>query len=163
MLYSAASNYAIRAMTCLAAMSQEEGYVILDDLCAEAGIPRAFVAKIFQVLVRRGLLVSSKGRHGGFALARSPDKITLQEIVQAVDGPMAQPGSVAGTGPYREAQGYGLEEAWEPVRREIASFFARTTLKGRRRAAGPRAAWADHPAPADRKRRADRRELRIPA
>ncbi len=161
MIYSAASSYAIRAMSQMAQQCAEGEYVILDTLCDEADLPRAFVAKIFQVLVRRGLLVSAKGRHGGFALARRPEEITFQEIVQAVDGPLNSDMCIAGHGPCGGSELCGLHDAWEPVRREIASFLAETTLAGRRRTA--RIALAGTAPAQTRRRRPERRDLRIPA
>ena len=50
-------------------------------------LPRHFVAKIFQDLVRKGLLTSAKGRGGSFALARKPTRIYLFfDIVEVMDG-----------------------------------------------------------------------------
>lgn len=75
MIYSNACAYAIHAMARLASL-RPDGYVLLDELCADSDLPRHFVAKIFQDLVRQGLLKSAKGRGGGFALARKARKIT---------------------------------------------------------------------------------------
>ena len=69
MIYSNACAYAIRAMARLALL-RPEGYILLDELCDNSDLPRHFVAKIFQELVRRGLLISAKGRRGGFAQDR---------------------------------------------------------------------------------------------
>jgi len=85
MIYSNACAYAIRAMTHLA-MVRPHGYLLLDELCEATLVPRHFIAKIFQDLVRKGLLVSAKGRGGGFALARPVDQIMLADIVAVVDG-----------------------------------------------------------------------------
>ena len=75
MLYSHTCAYAIRTMSRLAAI-RADGYVLLNELCAGGELPRHFVAKIFQDLVREGLLISAKGRGGGFVLARPPETIT---------------------------------------------------------------------------------------
>jgi Rrf2 family protein len=50
-------------------------------------LPPAYLNKRLQSLVRAGILSSTPGARGGFRLARSPDKITLMEIVAAVEGP----------------------------------------------------------------------------
>ena len=63
--------------------------MLLDELVAGSGLPRDFVAKIFQKLVRGGILRSAKGRGGGFALARPQHEITLMDIVEAVEGPLS--------------------------------------------------------------------------
>jgi FeS assembly SUF system regulator len=47
------------------------------------------VVKLLKILTRQGVLSSAQGRNGGYALARSPGDITLAEIIEAVDGPIA--------------------------------------------------------------------------
>lgn len=85
MIYSNTCGYAIQALSRLVAM-RPTGNVQLDELCARTDLPRHFMGKLFQDLVRSGLLTSAKGRGGGFALARKPEKITLYDVVAAVDG-----------------------------------------------------------------------------
>ena len=57
---------------------------------AEAhGIPTEFLAKVLQKLARGGLIRSYRGTQGGYALARTPAEITLADVVEAVEGPVA--------------------------------------------------------------------------
>jgi Rrf2 family transcriptional regulator, iron-sulfur cluster assembly transcription factor len=49
-------------------------------------IPKSFLAKIFQSLVKAGLVRSIRGAGGGFALAKSPAQIPVLEIIEAVEG-----------------------------------------------------------------------------
>ncbi|MFA4964262.1 MAG: Rrf2 family transcriptional regulator [Thermoleophilia bacterium] len=81
-------EYAIRAMTYLARFP--EGHVAsLHDIGRAQEIPESFLAKILQSLVHAGLAVSQRGAHGGFALARPADAISMRDVVEAVDGPIA--------------------------------------------------------------------------
>jgi Rrf2 family protein len=84
MLFSCSAEYAMRGLAELASRQQDTP-VMLDDVVAAAQLPRDFLAKIFQKLVHAGLLKSSKGRGGGFSLARPPEQITLMDIIDAVD------------------------------------------------------------------------------
>jgi len=61
-------------------------WVPLSEICADHHLPRKHLAKIFQVLVRAGLLESARGSRGGFALARPPKRISLLEVIEAVEG-----------------------------------------------------------------------------
>ena len=71
MIHSSACEYAIRAMTYVA--NFEPGTRLLArDISAHERIPGPFLGKIFQTLVRAGLLKSSKGPGGGFSLAKDP-------------------------------------------------------------------------------------------
>jgi len=66
------------------------GKVCLVSEVAEAqSVPESYLAKIFQDLSRSGLVVSHRGAKGGFVLAREPNKITLRQVIEAVEGPIA--------------------------------------------------------------------------
>jgi Rrf2 family protein len=83
-----ADDYAIRAMIHLACLP--DGRVALRQQIAEAqNIPASFMAKILRRLVRASLLNSARGVNGGFALARPAAEISLLDIVEAIDGPLA--------------------------------------------------------------------------
>lgn len=51
------------------------------------GIPRHFLSKILQILVRKKLLVSTKGPSGGYKLAKKASDISLYDVIEAIDGP----------------------------------------------------------------------------
>lgn len=50
------------------------------------GLPDAYLAKHLQLLVRAGVLLATPGPRGGFALARPPERITVLDVVEAVEG-----------------------------------------------------------------------------
>lgn len=128
MIYSNACAYAIRAMARLA-MVRPEGYVLLDELCAGSDLPRHFVAKIFQELVRKGLLTSAKGRGGGFALARKPSKITLWDIVAVIDGVERLDQCVVGMEKCNDQQPCPQHDQWVSIRTHLSDFLRETTLE----------------------------------
>ena len=53
------------------------------------GIPSRYLEQIFQWLRRAGLVTSKRGPGGGYTLSRSPARISLREVVEAVEGPVA--------------------------------------------------------------------------
>jgi FeS assembly SUF system regulator len=59
------------------------------ELSADTGVPLPTTQKLMGQLTTAGLLTSVRGAAGGFALARAADKITLADIVEAVEGPIA--------------------------------------------------------------------------
>ncbi|NJL30205.1 MAG: Rrf2 family transcriptional regulator [Phycisphaerales bacterium] len=127
MIYSNACAYAIRAMTRLA-MVRPDGYVLLDELCEGSDLPRHFVAKIFQDLVRKGLLVSAKGRGGGFALARPANQISIYDIVAVVDGTEGLDRCVVGHAKCDDKQPCPQHEQWTPIREQIKRYLVQTSL-----------------------------------
>jgi len=58
------------------------------DLAIQARLPRPTVSKILKALAHKGLLEARRGARGGFALAKSPEEITVAEIVGALEGPL---------------------------------------------------------------------------
>lgn len=127
MIYSNACAYAIRAMTRLALL-RPDGYALLDELCKDSDLPRHFVAKIFQDLVRKGLLTSAKGRGGGFALARNPSEISLYDIVAVIDGVEGLDSCVVGLGKCDDRQPCPQHDYWKPVRQHLKEFLLKTSL-----------------------------------
>ena len=127
MIYSNACAYAIHAMTRMALL-RPDGYILLEELCAGTDLPQHFVAKIFQDLVRQGLLVSAKGRGGGFALRRSPGKITLYDIMVVVDGQdnFESWAAVARRSTGRHAD--VMPELWAPIGKKVRAYLVETTL-----------------------------------
>lgn len=87
-MLSQRAKYALKAMICLAARS-DPAHASVTDIAREAKVPRAFLEQILSDLKRRNLLVSRRGKQGGFSLARRPEDITFAEIIRHIDGPLA--------------------------------------------------------------------------
>ena len=85
-----AARYAIQGMVQLAYQSRDGEYALLEDIAKAAKLPRNFLSKIFQDLARAGFLKSRRGRGGGYALARSADKIRLLEIIGSIQDPFPE-------------------------------------------------------------------------
>src|SRR5260370_10325051 len=83
MIYSRSAEYAIRAFVHLAQV-QEGKYAMVKNIAEQEEIPAHFLAKILQQLARKGLLRSSKGPTGGFALRVDPTEIRLLDIVETL-------------------------------------------------------------------------------
>ncbi len=82
------SDYAMRGMIYLARHSATK-ICLVSEVAEAQSVPESYLAKIFQDLSRSGLVVSHRGAKGGFALARDPDEITLRQVIEAVEGPIA--------------------------------------------------------------------------
>jgi Rrf2 family protein len=79
------------ALHCATALAQlEPGRTVSAAQLAEYfDVPPAYLAKQLQLLVRAGVFTASTGPRGGFRLARSPDGITMLQVVEAIDGTSA--------------------------------------------------------------------------
>jgi Rrf2 family transcriptional regulator, iron-sulfur cluster assembly transcription factor len=120
-------EYAIRAMTYLARRPVGE-ITALHGVGVEQDIPESFLAKIFQSLVHAGLVVSQRGAHGGFSLARPPAEITVREIVEAVDGPIALNGCVLWPEDCRRSGDCRMHEVWILAQERMMDVLGQVTL-----------------------------------
>ena len=87
-MLSQKARYALRALFLLAEHPIGET-VMIAELAAQGHIPRKFLEQILLDLKKRGILHSVRGKHGGYTLGRTPDKISFAEIIRAIDGPLA--------------------------------------------------------------------------
>ncbi|UCE99422.1 MAG: Rrf2 family transcriptional regulator [Planctomycetota bacterium] len=87
MRISRSTGYALLAVGHIA-KNRDQGIILSQNIAKEYDIPLEYLLKILQQLVKANILRSKKGPHGGFSLAKQPKKITLLEIVEAVEGPM---------------------------------------------------------------------------
>ena len=62
----------------------------------DTAVPLPTVSKLLNLLGRAGLVISQRGAAGGYTLSRGPDQITVAEIVQALEGPIALTACVDG-------------------------------------------------------------------
>lgn len=88
MRLSSMADYAVVTM-CAAARHCGSARVSASELAAETGLPVPTVQKLVSLLSRAGLLRSVRGSGGGLKLARPAAAITLADIVEAVEGPIA--------------------------------------------------------------------------
>lgn len=87
MLFSAKAEYACVAMLELAARYADPRPVRLADVADKHGISDRFLVQILLDLKRAGLVDTTRGAAGGYTLARSPEEITLQDILRVIDPP----------------------------------------------------------------------------
>jgi len=88
MVLNQATEYAMR-MLLLLAKQNSKSLTGAASICEEELIPKRFLFKIVRDLTREGIVKSTRGKDGGFMLARNPEEITLYEIIEAVEGPIA--------------------------------------------------------------------------
>lgn len=88
-MLSQKAKYAIKALLVLAGAQDKGVPVQAREISERENIPKKFLDLIFFELRREGLIASTRGREGGYALARPAGDISIAAIVRAVDGPLA--------------------------------------------------------------------------
>lgn len=99
-------------------------------LTAATGLPYPTVSKVLKTLTRGGLLHAQRGATGGYALSRSSTEISVADVVQAMDGPIAITDCVEGG-----AGGCGIEKCcplnghWNKINRVVQGALAEVSLR----------------------------------
>ena len=83
---STKSRYGTRAVCCLAQHYDNNNPVSIQVIAREEHIPLRYLEQIMTRLRRAGILVSTRGAHGGYKLNRPPDQINLNQIFRALEG-----------------------------------------------------------------------------
>ncbi len=98
------------------------------EVAMESQLPLPMVRKVLKILAREGLLVSQRGVKGGYSLARGGERISIAEIVQAMEGPLAMTECIEAPGECRHEPVCGLRTSWQKINEIIFEALNRTTL-----------------------------------
>lgn len=127
MRVSAKADYAVRAAAELAA-SPDGRPIKRDQLAAAQRIPSKFLETILLELKHAGIIKSTRGIGGGYALARPADDISVADVVRAVDGPMATVRGERVESVEYEGAARKLRDVWVAVRAGLREVLESTTL-----------------------------------
>jgi Rrf2 family protein len=120
-------DYALRA-TIYLSLQKDGRPVPVNEIAAHRRIPRKFLEKIIQDLIRSGLVKSHRGAHGGYTLARTPDGVTFRDIIESVEGPISLNVCVTDQHDCSMIATCNMQRIWQEGQRRLLEFFADTTL-----------------------------------
>ncbi len=126
MLVTRETDYAVRCVLYLAKIG--DGVASVGEIAKRTNIPKSFLAKILQRLVREGIVESSRGAKGGFWLVKKPEHLTLLEVFFAMQG--AAPINMCAIDKRRcrmSAQ-CCVHPIWVDIRREVEKRLATQTI-----------------------------------
>src|SRR6187399_1254182 len=132
-MLSKKAKYGLHALGMLA-QEYGNGPTLISDIAASEHIPHKFLELILLELKRKGILLSKKGKGGGYALSRPPSQITVGEVIRALDGPLALLPCVSQTA-YRRCDecvdelACGIRYVMKDVREATAAILDGTTLE----------------------------------
>ena len=126
MLFSTATGYALRA---LAALPEDGSFSLAKDLASDLKLPGPYLAKILQGLVQANILESVRGPKGGFRLLRPSHRITVGEVVTALEGPESLEGCVMGFPSCSGDHPCPLHDAWSAVKTQVTSSMTEATIR----------------------------------
>jgi FeS assembly SUF system regulator len=119
------TDYATVVMTCLAA---GDGVMSAQALAERARLELPTVSKLLKQLAQAGLVASTRGINGGYRLARAPDRITIADVVTAMEGPIGMTECSAHAGLCGHEPHCGVRVNWQRISQAIASALASVTI-----------------------------------
>ncbi len=128
-MFSKACEYGIRALTVIAEAGKEDKKIGIKDICKQANTPESFTAKILQNLVKREIISSQKGPSGGFYISKDLTKISLYDIVDAIDGKSIFGKCGLGLSACNAKKPCPLHHQFEVVRTELTSMCKDNSLQ----------------------------------
>ena len=126
MSLSQTTGYAIQALGCLndpACTSRQ-----IAEIAQRSGTPKPYLAKIISSLSQKGLVCAKRGYRGGISLARSPQDISLLEIVEAVEGEHWLGDCLIGFEHCAKHFTCPTQVFWRRIRREITTELSKISL-----------------------------------
>jgi Rrf2 family protein len=121
------AEYALRAVVTIA--EQPDGQPIgAGTLAGNLGIPQNYLSKTLHQLARAGILESSRGKFGGFQLARPPGRISLLDIVTQFDEVAGRQSCLMGRAVCSDHSPCAAHTRWKVVGEKMAGFFKETTV-----------------------------------
>jgi Rrf2 family cysteine metabolism transcriptional repressor len=88
MRVSPAAELALRGVVVLAGR-HGRGPTTLKTICAARGLPKQYLVKLFSSLAKADIVTAVRGKRGGYVLSRPPRQITILEVIEAIEGPIA--------------------------------------------------------------------------
>jgi Rrf2 family protein len=126
MLITRETDYAVRTVLYLARDRDEVASVT--EIANAMHIPKSFLAKILQRLVRSGVAESVRGPQGGFRLARRPDEISLLDIMESVQGGAGINVCAVGNRRCRMSAICPVHPVWVEMRRSVEKRLKKQTV-----------------------------------
>lgn len=121
------ADYALRAMIYLSQLEPNQR-AATSQIAELQHIPPSFLAKIISQLSIAGLIHTSRGARGGVSLAKPPEGISVLEVVEAIDGPIALNECSQGTGVCPFGENCPLRSLWCDAQAELIEKLKGTTF-----------------------------------
>ncbi len=116
-------DYACRVLAQLARSHVTDRLAHIEDLAKIEAVPANYLVQILSELRNGGLISSKRGKQGGYALARTPESVTLYDIVSLVEGDVLEL-SKSGDG----FSGAQVDAVWDGVKQHLETYCRTCTL-----------------------------------
>jgi Rrf2 family protein len=110
------------------ALHHGQGPLMVKDIAVQQHLPATYLEQLMVLLRKASLVTATRGAHGGYLLARPAVEITLAEIIEVLEGPLALTECPSGAGCCGHAESCALREIWDEASAALLQVFAGITL-----------------------------------
>ena len=128
MKLSTRARYGSRALTELA-LVYPDGTLSIRNMAEKQQVSPKYLAQIMRALKTSGLVTSVRGMHGGFALARKPEDVTLKEVYKVLEGTFAPVECVDNPESCTMQESCPTRDTWVEMMQAMESVLERTTMQ----------------------------------
>lgn len=128
-MFSKTFAYALRATTYVTNKGREDRKVNLEEMVSFVQLSPHYLGKIMQELVRKGILYSTKGPGGGFWIDSEKAKLTIYELLNAVDGEQVANSCIMGKLKCNSSIPCPMHEEYANSKRRLFALMKKTTLE----------------------------------
>ena len=128
MIFSKSFGYAVRGVLYIPMLEDTRRFVQAEEISEKLVVPRHFMSKTLKKLAKAGVLSSSKGKTGGFALMPETETIQLIEIFNLTDGPDTFPNCSMRMQACHHANPCPLHGQMEGVKQQLRQVLSNTTI-----------------------------------
>jgi len=121
------ADYAVRCVLYLS--DDPDRTASVEEISGAMFVPKSFLAKILQQLMKAGIVNSSRGVKGGFQLARKPKDINILDVIEAIQGPSAANICAIDKRLCRLSGTCAVHPVWVNIRKKIERELRKTTFK----------------------------------
>ncbi len=142
------TNLADYAVVLISQLARRDTRISAADLATETGLPVPTVSKVLGALTRAGLAQSHRGLKGGFSLAQAACDITIVDVIEAVDGPIALVHCIENAPGDCELESIcSMRTQWQIINAAVKDGLSRVTIADITNATPPAFALATHESP----------------
>jgi len=131
MKFGVGIDYSLKALLILAERYPTARPLRVEEIAGRGSIPENYLRRLLIELKRAGVVSSQKGPNGGYMLACSPGKITMDDVVQIIEGDYipVECFEDGANSPCRRDENCAMREVWREVHNAVGAILRRATLQ----------------------------------
>ena len=111
------------------ALHQDEAPILLKDISRRQQISQRYLEHLITPLIAAGIIVTTRGPKGGVSLAKPPEEIRLDEVIQLLEGTIAPVECVNNPDTCMRSQSCATREVWDELRQTMTGFLKSITIR----------------------------------